>query len=193
MNSYKSNISLQVGILIISGLALFVIDCPSQFSDIIKEILIGIVSAIILLLLLEIRNAIKDRKVYGYLKGKYKRVDIFEIDSEKKSDTKYKSMNFLYANVNSLITFHYKSDRKYEFEVEYKEGQVKAVVYLNEINPLEGKGTYQYRHKHESCILPDMGEYFFSVDTFNPKKIYVHYKNSIPSGLAEGYEIWEKL
>lgn len=193
MNSYKSNILWQVGMLFISILALFAIYCSSQFSDIIKEILIGIVSGLILLLIFEIRNAIKDRTVYGYLKGEYKRAAIFESDLEKKSDTKYISMNSLYANVNSSIDFHYKGDGKYEVDAEYKEGKVKAVIYLDQINRSEGKGIYEYITKHENYTTPDIGNYTLLVDSLNYKILYIYYKNLIPNGLAEGYEIWEKI
>lgn len=47
-------------------------------------------------------------------------------------------------------------------------------------------GTYQYLNRR------DLGSFEVLVDETNPKRIYLYYKNMIPSGLAEGYEIWEK-
>jgi len=41
--------------------------------------------------------------------------------------------------------------------------------------------------------MPDLGSYQLQVDNINRKVLYVYYKNMIPNGLAEGYEIWEKI
>lgn len=192
MNSYKSNITWQTIVLISASISLFCISCQSQYPEILKDVLIGIISAVLLLLFIEIRDAIKDKKNYGYLAGEYKRMDIFNADPTATSDTKYSSMSLRYANVNPQIKFNYKGNRKYEFEADYEEGRKKAVIHLDQINPTEGNGVYQYSSKKGNHTLPDMGYFKLQVDTINPKRLYVYHNNLIPSGLAQGYEIWEK-
>lgn len=192
MSNYKSNITWQTGLLISASIVLFFISCQSQYSEILKDILVGIISALLLLLFIDIRESIKDKNIYGQLTGEYKRIDIFNADPTAVSDTKYSSMNLRYANVDSKIQFNYKGNRKYEFEADYEEGRKKAIIYLDQINPTEGSGVYQYSSKKNNYTLPDMGYFKLQVDTINPNRLYVYHNNLIPSGLAQGYEIWEK-
>jgi hypothetical protein len=160
-------------------LSLFVISCPTQFSDILKEILIGIVSAVFLLLLIEIRNCLEDKKKYGYLKGEYKRMKIFNSNLEAKSDTKYEEIS--YEGVDSLIKFEYHRNRQYKFEAQHKEGRIKAVIYIDQMNLSEGNGVYQYSKKLEGYPLPDMGYFKLIVDTLDSKRLYIYSKNLFPS------------
>jgi len=143
MHSYKSNITWQAIVLLGASVALLCISCQSEYSEILKDVLIGIISAVLLLFFIEIRDSINDRKIYGYLAGEYKRTNIFNADPTATSDTKYSSMSFQYANINPQIKFQYKGYRKYEFEAEYLEGRKKAVIHLDQINPTEGKGVYK--------------------------------------------------
>src|SRR5579872_1944537 len=115
MDSYKANIKWQIIALILTVFVLILtvsilptILCFTQFFEILKEILIGIISAILLLLLIEIRDFKRDKKTYGYLAGDYKRINIFESNPEKTSDTKYSSINSRYKNVAPIITFDYR-------------------------------------------------------------------------------------
>jgi hypothetical protein len=195
MDSYRRNIWWLLAILIISSTSLLslllVISCPTQFSEIIKEILIGIVSATLLLLFLETKNWATDKRIYGYLNGEYKRIGIFISDLTKTSDTKYSPQD--YDGVDPRIKFLYKGNRQYQFESQHKEGKIKAVIYLDQINPSEGSGVYQYSEKLKDYILPDIGYFKLIVDTLDCKRLYVYHRNLIPSGLAEGYEIWQKV
>ena len=50
--------------------------------------------------------------------------------------------------------------------------------------------THQKKGNH---TLPDVGYFKLQVDTLNPKRIYVYHNNLIPSGIAQGYEVWEKV
>ena len=192
MNSSKSNITWQSIVLITASFVLFCISHQSYYSEIFKDVLIGIISAVLLLLFIEVRDSIKDKKIYGFLAGEYKRMDIFNADLTATSDTKYSSLNLRYANINPQIKFNYKGNRKYEFEAEYEEGRKKAVIHLDQINPTEGNGVYQYSSKKGKYTLPDMGNFKLQVDSINPKRLYVYHNNLIPSGLAQGYEFWEK-
>ena len=51
---------------------------------------------------------------------------------------------------------------------------------------MTGVGSYKYIN------TDDFGKYEFQIDDQNSNRIIVYYKNTIPSGLSEGYEIWEK-
>jgi len=192
MDKFKSNIVWQSILLVLSGGTLFYISSCTQYSEIIKDILIGIFSAVLLLLFIEIRDLIKDNQKFGTLSGTYKRLDILNADLSVTSDTKYKSMNERYADVNSIIQLKYKGDRKYEFEAEYEEGSKKAIIHLDATNPTEGKGVYQYLSKKPGYRLPDIGYFQLQVDTLNPNKLYLYHNNLVPSGLAQGLEIWVK-
>jgi hypothetical protein len=192
MSRFKANIIWQSIILIISGSVLGYISSCSQYPEIGKDILVGIFSAILLLLFIEIRDLIKDNQKFGTLAGSYKRLDILNADMTATSDTKYKSMRDRYAGVNSVIKFKYRGDRKYEFEAEYEEGRKKAIIHLDATNPTEGKGVYQYITKKPGYKLPDIGYFQLQVDTVNPDKLYLYHNNLVPSGLAQGLEIWEK-
>lgn len=68
-------------------------------------------------------------------------------------------------------------------------------IQLNIENSKIGKGTFQYVKKEQKYtgLMPDLGSYQLQVDNINRKVLYVYYKNMIPNGLAEGYEIWEKI
>jgi len=179
-------------LLIVTCILLFIISHQSEYPETFKDILIGILSAVLLLLFIEIRDFVKDKKTYGYLAGEYKRLDILNSDPTATSDTKYTSMNLRYVNVDPKISFTYKGNRKYEFEAEYEEGRKKAVIHLDSINPTEGNGVYQYLSKRLGHTLPDIGYFNLQVDTLNPSMLYIYHTNLIPNGLAQGYEIWLK-
>jgi len=195
MNSFKSNICWLLVLLIASfaslSLLLWTISCPTKITEIIKEILIGIVSAILLLLLMEIRNWVRDKKIYGYLNGEYERTGIYKSNLTTTSGTKYSALD--YNGIDPRIKFHYKGNRQYQFESQHKEGRIKAVIFLHETNPSEGNGVYQYLTKTEGDFSTDIGHYKLVVDTVNGKHLYMYYRNLLPSGLAEGYETWKKL
>lgn len=97
-------------------------------------------------------------------------------------------------NVVKEIILSYKGDREYYFEAEYLEGKVLAHFFINQTNPKIGTGHYQYISKKEQYknTMPDIGHYEIQVDETNAKRIYLFHHNLIPSGLADGYEIWER-
>jgi hypothetical protein len=57
---------------------------------------------------------------------------------------------------------------------------------LNSADKITGTGSYKYQAGQ------DYGIYRFQVVDKARKRILVYYENILPSGLAEGYEIWEK-
>jgi len=194
MNRYYSNILLYSGLIVLSSIVLLLITCCCQYSDLFKNILIGLFSAILLLLLIEIRELFRDKDKYGKIKGVYKRLEIFNVDQTKKVDKKYESLNDRYKDINPIIELVYHGNREYSFQADYEEGTLKAVIYLDETNPKEGKGHYQYIEKHKSdYAMPDLGFYELQIDAENPKRIYLFHRNQIPSGLSEGYEVFERI
>lgn len=64
--------------------------------------------------------------------------------------------------------------------------KAKVTLNLNTANKMTGSGSYKYLN------CDDFGRYEFQIDEQNPNRIIVSYCNTIPSGLAEGYEVWEK-
>lgn len=67
-----------------------------------------------------------------------------------------------------------------------KKIKTKITLNLNTANKMTGTGSYKY------FFRDDFGRYEFQIDEQNPKRIIVNYWNTLPSGLAEGYEIWER-
>ncbi|MBI2271357.1 MAG: hypothetical protein HYU69_13520 [Bacteroidetes bacterium] len=189
MNRYYSNISWFSILLFASGLALLVTTCCCKYSDLFKDITISLFSAILLLWLSEIRDLVRDNSKYGLYAGTYKRTEIYDVDHKATIDSKYISLIDQYKNVDPKIQLRYLGDRKYKIEATYKEGKVTAIIYLDSTNSGEGNGNYQYSTK----LTTDIGNYRVLADTQASNKLIVYYKNIIPSGLAEGYEVWQRL
>ncbi len=192
-NRYHSNLLAYSAIFIISGLSLRLIPKSLDYADLMKEVLISIFSAVLLFIFLEMREIRRDKKLYGKIIGTFKRIDIFYADRTKTSDTIYFTMSDRYKHIDPLIELHYSGDREYTFEAEYEEGRKRGVLFLNATNPFEGDGNYQYISKKSNrFIMPDIGHYTLHIDKVNPNRFYLFHMNQIPSGLAEGYEIFER-
>ncbi|HEY6504375.1 MAG TPA: hypothetical protein VIZ28_10400 [Chitinophagaceae bacterium] len=192
MNPYIRNIILLSFALLIVFFILFSAGWYDKYSDT-KNILIGIISSVILILIIEVRDLIRDNSIYGHLDGPYKRQDIFNIDGTKTSDTKYVSMMNDYRDVLSEIKLKYVGAREYKCEIYYKEGITKATFFIDITNNKIATGKYQYTVKYsDKATMPDLGTFELHVDELNDKRLYVFHKNLIPSGLASGYEIWER-
>ena len=190
MSKYLSNIIIQTILLTVTVVLLLLTICFNLDREILKDILIGVFSSILLLLIFELREYINDKRKYGHLSGSYFRTDIYEVDHTATINTRYKSLNERYKAVNTNIVIQYKGDRQYVFEADYEEGRKKGVIFVDEQNLKIATGHYQYISKKPGYILPDIGDYRFQVDELDNKKIFVFFSNSIPSGLAEGYEVW---
>jgi hypothetical protein len=186
-----------------------------------ENILLGILSSALLLLFVEILNWIIDRKKYGYLHGKYKKTLITQVNpngqrsseipeaEKKESDRKIKFIkDSIYHRLDyyEFNTIEYRTYLEYQYHgiyigyVEYydhKNGnwknnsfakiKAKITISLNLANRMTGFGSYKYSN------IDDFGKYEIHVDDDNSNRIIVHYKNTIPSGLSEGYEVWESI
>jgi hypothetical protein len=163
----------------------------------IENILVGILSSSITILILEIVLRIQDYEKYSYLRGNYKRIK-FENgldERNKETDRKYEDITNRYLNINPLTELKYRGDGKYEGEIEYEEGNTIFTIEINLKNTRTGNGTYFYKDKKPKYIqnMPDHGTYQIFVENIKGKiMLYVYHENYVPSGLAWGYEIWEK-
>lgn len=192
-----------------------------EFKPRTENILVGILSSAFLLLFVEIINWIIDKKKFGYLAGTYRKTLITQVNSnglgtseikdanirevnEKIkfiSDSCYHSLDYYECNKVEYTTFlEYHYHGIYTGYVEYFDHKIgnwknnsfikvraKITINLNTANKMIGSGSYKYSN------IDDFGKYEIQVDDENNNRIIVNYKNTLPSGLAEGYEIWEKV
>ena len=211
-------------IFILGGVLLCICCCGHycfEFKSRTENILLGILSSSFLLLFVEIINFIIDKKKYGFLNGKYKKVLITQMnsnglrssevpDASKKEieekikfipDSCYHTLDYYdcgEVDYLTVLTYHYHGI--YTGYVEYldhikgnwKENNMvkiktRVTLNINSANKMTGSGSYKYANRD------DFGKYEFQVDEENTNRIIVNYRNTLPSGLAEGYEIWERI
>lgn len=190
-------------------------------TEIVNEFVNATFSSIILLLILEIIVFRRDKEL-GYLDGQYVRKYITQInedgqrskniDLSKRSDEEYRSnikfledykyheltfyacdttewvitLNYDFAGNYTGIAEYYLHDTKSPYDFPKPKTNVEINFSLNSADKITGTGSYQYQ------TAQDYGIYKFQVIDKTKKRILVYYKNVLPSGLAEGYEIWEK-
>ena len=182
----KNIIFYLLGLAIVSWI---LIQMPLYFEDFVieKDVLVGIISALLLLIVIELKDIFRDRTDYGYLRGKYKRKSFHSTDNGKTVDTKYEEV----PAVPSDLELKYKGSRRYEIpKVTYPEGNVKASIFIDTSNRKLGSGIYQYTSKFDGPV--DFGTYIMYVDELDHRILYVFHKNILPSGIAVGYEVWVK-
>lgn len=134
MSKYLSNIKIEIVLLIATSILLLGTICFHIDREILKDVLIGLFSFILLLLIFEIRDYFDNKKKYGHLSGPYLRTEIYEVDHTATINTQYKSLNDRYKNVNNLIKIKYKGGRLYIFEAEYEEGIKCGTIFVDEQN-----------------------------------------------------------
>lgn len=220
-NPYYFNFSWLSAIIIL--LALFILDpcnCFSFQSTIqarIENIFIGIFSSEILLLLIEFINFFIDKRKYGFLKSRYFKERITQVNknrtrfeqvqnrTQEESENTIKFINgSIYHDLTyySLESIKYFTDLKYHYHgiytgtVEYydKRDEVSGLIIKTKaqitltLNPANKMtGTGNFKYIDKD----DFGKFEFLIDE-NTDRIIVSYVNIIPSGLSEGYEIWAK-
>lgn len=192
-----------------------------EFKPRTENILLGLLSSAYLLMFVEIINWIIDKNKFGFLNGKYKKTLITQVnqdglrsnaiqdanDRELKekvkyiSDTCYHRLDYYECNkVEYRTILEYQYHGIYKGYVEYfdhKNGdwknnsfvkvRAKITISLNLANKMTGTGSYKYSNQD------DFGKYEIYVDDENNSRIIVNYENTLPSGLAKGYEIWERI
>jgi hypothetical protein len=197
--------------------------CVAHISSKTENILIGIFASSLLLLFNEIVQLISDKKNYDYLKGEYKRTiiaDVIEKSDIVKNEKRAEELNeeqikefekrglrpipgshyleiLPYREIGKdwRITLKYLHNGIYDGTADYhkywenfgEKTTVKFTLTLNKSNLTTGSGNYKYMERD------DYGIYSFQMNATNKNEILVTYKNTIPSGLAEGYEKWERI
>ncbi|MBL7890881.1 MAG: hypothetical protein JNL24_15105 [Bacteroidia bacterium] len=120
-------------------------------------------------------------------------------------DSVYHELSYYELETNEYLTeLEYLYNGKYKGTVEYidhdfedemgkKHYDLKikpkcfAYFQLNFTSNISGEGNYKYANKL------DFGIFNFQLDPENSNRILVYYKNTMPSGISEGYEIWERI
>jgi len=211
------------GVYIISSIVCDSSIPPKHATAVLNEIIIATFSAVVLLLILEIIFFYRDKNELGYLKGKYIRKYITEINEggirSRDIDIEFRNKSENESNIKFLLDYkyheltYYACDKtewviilNYEFGGNYigtaeyynhtagispfdfskPKVLVDINLSLNSADRITGTGSYKYH------IGVDYGVYKFQVVDRKKKKILIYYENILPSGLAEGYEIWEK-
>jgi len=217
-NPFYTNF-LWLGITILLLLYLLFSTCSCEdycfsFSPRVEGLLIGILSAAALLFLAELVLFIRDKKRFGFLSGKYKRLKIYQLNKDKKqwdkneiievesgeqfeykADSVYHRLMIYDSQILTLkINLTYLFGGKYVGKADYNEGSADITISLDTTNEMQGKGTYEY-YTRKDGKLPDIGKYEIQIQSNSQHHttLFVYYKNTIPSGAAEGYEIWEKI
>jgi len=210
-NPYFNNIIWLLVIIFIATFLPYFGHCYFEINSTFENILTGIISSSLLLLIIEFINFITDKKKYGFISGKYRKIfiaernpdgqrscvlpDEFWTKDKKRIDDDscyYELSNYGLPMEKYFTKLKYQYNGIYMGTVKYfgnTETKAKAFVTLNLnlANRMTGIGSYKYAGKD------DFGKYEFQVDEENKRRIIVYYKNTIPSGLAEGYEIWGKV
>jgi hypothetical protein len=161
-----------------------------------------------------------DRKKYGFLKTKYFKQLITQVNEgrersnniqNRESQERQNGIKFVNDSIYHELVYYsydiikYLTELKYHYHgiytgtVEYLDHEksdwrngviikIKALVTLNLnlANKMTGSGSYKYLDRN------DFGKFEFQIDEQNLGRIIISYINTIPSGLAEGYEIWIK-
>jgi len=185
-----------------------------------ENILLGILSSAILLLLTEFIYFLVDRNKYGFLKTRFCKQVITQVNegrarsnniADRDNQEIQNGIKFINDSIYHELRYYscdsiqYFTELKYHYHgiytgtVEYLDHEksdwrngkiikIKALITLNLnlANKMTGSGSYKYFNRN------DFGKFEFQVDEQNFDRILVSYANTIPSGLAEGYEVWTK-
>lgn len=226
-NPYYFNFMWLSLIIIILGAILLLSCCCGDYCFLFKprteNILIGIFSSAILLLLVEIIQFSIDQTKYSFLKGTYFRESIAGINEggvrssdiiKDEREKREKGANIRFINDSCYHELlYYECDKvKYFIKLNYLFHGIYSgtVEYYDHINskPKEGvikKTTANFTFNlnlankmigtgsYKYVQKDDYGKYEFQIDEENKNRIIVSYENTIPSGLSKGYEIWKKI
>lgn len=172
--------------------------CLVQFTTMLSknwhEINIGILSATLMGIIIEIIYLFQD-SIHGYLKGKYERIVFYNNEgSRQPNDSNYKELES-YRKISLELDLKYLGNKQYTGTGKYEEGVIEIHFELDSKNQYSGKGRYQYLSKFEKYKekMPDYGELKIQVDIDfkKTKKIYIEQANILPSGITQNIEIWK--
>jgi len=174
----------------------------------------GLFYSATILLINEIAQYFRDKRTLGILEGDYERIQQFEtiedgvraerLPEERKEQlrrsgkepvngTNYTEFNYgvgpswtirLRYHHSGLYTGIAKYPKYWGNRKEATDAQITLKV-DDGINA--GSGTYSYSE------MNDYGIYSFQIREQDLNKIIVTYQNVVPSGIAAGYEVWQKM
>lgn len=165
-----------------------------NLSSAAENILIGILTSSFVVFYIETITFLKNVSRYTFLNREYKRLEIYNKLDERKDDKIYEDITPRYnqKNISPSIKITHYGEGRFSGTAYYEQGKVAFEIFLDQTNPSYGSGTYQYLHKSKGYEMPDFGKLELIRDKVDKQKIYIYYKNIAPSGLAEGYEVWER-
>ena len=190
----KKYIIISLLSIIVIVLSILTLNFPLILTPFAENILIGILTSSFVVLFIETITFLKISSRYSFLNKDYKRLEIYNKLDEKKNDKIYENITPRYSekNVSPLIKIKNYGEGRFGGTAYYEEGKVEFEIFLDQTNPSFGFGTYQYLHKSKGNEMPDFGKWELIRDKVDKERIYIYYKNIAPSGLAEGYEVWER-
>jgi hypothetical protein len=167
------------------------------------------------LLLSEVVQLFRDKKEFGVLAGDYERDSWFEkIEKDRRAEdlSDEEKQHILSTQKKVLPSSSYKEflygkgegwniEVKYLFKGVYTGKAIYHKYWVNDKNQKTkvwftlhlsadlntGSGSYAYSERNDSGI------YSFQISETDANKVIIRYKNIIPSGIAEGYEIWKRI
>ena len=160
----------------------------NDYNVMIENFLLGLFGSLIVFIAIDTVEYFKDKNEFGKLAGYYERIDFKLPDRTKTADSIWIIDNPFTRGLEFKL--EYKGHRKYEAILNYPDGNsnVKVTLYADQDDANIGIGNYQYLDKP----IADFGTNTFHVDQKNDNRLYIYSKNIVPSGLAEGLEIWKK-
>ena len=233
MNTYTNNPFYRnfiwLGILtVFTGSILFLsctceyCSCCAHISSLTQNIIIGIFSSSVLLLLNELINYLSDKNKYGFLEGTYERTIITDVLELQPKINKKRTDELDENEIKMLVNKGLRPipDSKYVELIGYREIGKNWRIQLNYLHNGAYEGTADYHAywadygtktsvKFTLTLNPsnittgagnykyvereDYGIYSFQVNEADRNEILVTYHNTIPSGLSQGFEKWKRL
>jgi hypothetical protein len=119
-------------------------------SSVWGNVFIGLTSSLLVVLLLEIVNAIYSRYAFSKLEGTYKRIKITEVTKDTQPNGIYNDLTEGYNinNVDSEITLKYNGEGEYTGEANYLEGAVSFNINIDintKTRKIQTLGYTQYK------------------------------------------------
>ena len=186
MNTFQKNINYYTTLALVSAIALVVVlivqySLKNQIMDyldmvtVIIDLLIGLISTLILLILIEKRDSKRDRLEYGYLHGHYKRLDRYN-EAPNNPNTKWALVQHSDSPEMEMI---YKGNREYEIpSINYDSQWFAKATIVMDSSKKTGTGIFHYT-KLASSIREDFGTYQLYVDSIDENKIYIFHRTQI--------------
>jgi len=180
---------IAIVIFLLVGLKYF-IPCNTYLDNFLYSIL----ASLFVVLFIEIAIWGINKSNFLYFNREYKRIEIYNKLDIRTDDKIYENITprYIEKNINPSIKIKYKGEGLFQGTADYEIGSVKFEIFLDQTNPNHGSGIYQYTKLKDSNIQSiDFGKYELNRDIVNKRRLIIYYTNIVPSGLAEGYEIWE--